>query len=79
MNVDDYKTLTKVLANRLENVLPKTIHPNQTGYVKGRYIGENTRLIHDLIFYLEKKKILLAWLFLWISRGKLSIPLSRIT
>jgi len=37
----DYKILTKVLANRLEKVLPKIINPDQTGYVKGRYIGEN--------------------------------------
>jgi len=37
----DHKILTKVLANRLEKVLPKIINPDQTGYVKGRYIGEN--------------------------------------
>ena len=54
LNVD-YKILTKVLANRLEKVLPKIINPDQTGYVKGRYIGENIRLIQDLMFYLEKE------------------------
>ena len=36
LNVD-YTILTKVLANRLEKVLPKIINPDQTGYVKGRY------------------------------------------
>ena len=51
----DYKILPKVLANRLEKVLPKIIHPDQTGYVKGRYIGENIRLIQDFMFYLEKE------------------------
>ena len=50
----DYKILTKVLANRLEKV-PKIINPDQTGYVKGRYIGENIRLIQDPMFYLEKE------------------------
>jgi len=79
----DYKILTKVLANRLEKVLPKIINPDQTSYVKGRYIGENIRLIQDLMFYLEQElleflEILLAWQFLWIS-GKLSIPLRGIT
>ena len=38
-----YKILTKTIAKRLENVLPKIINPDQTGYVKGRYVGENVR------------------------------------
>ena len=52
-----YKILTKVLAKRLEKVLPKLINPDQTGYVKGRYIGENIRLIEDLMFYTEKENL----------------------
>ena len=35
---NDYKTATKVIAFRLEKVLPKIIHESQTGHVKGRYI-----------------------------------------
>jgi len=50
LNVD-YKIATKVIANRLAKVLPDTISPNQTGYVKNRYIGENVRLISDVIDY----------------------------
>ena len=53
LNVD-YKILTKVIAKRIENVLPTLINPDQTGYVKGRYIGENIRLIYDLIHYTDK-------------------------
>jgi len=30
-------------------VLPNIINIDQTGYVKGRYIGENIRLIQDVI------------------------------
>ena len=56
LNVD-YKILTKILAKRLEKVLPKLINPDQTGYVKGRYIGENIRLIQDLMFYTEKENL----------------------
>jgi len=37
----DYKILTKAIAKRLEKVLPKEINPDQTGYIKNRYIGEN--------------------------------------
>ena len=54
LNVD-YKMLTKLLANRLERVLPKIINPDQTSHIKGCYIGENIRLIQDLMFYLEKE------------------------
>ena len=30
-----------MLAFRIEKVLPHLINPTQTGYVKGRFIGEN--------------------------------------
>ena len=45
----DYKILPKALAKRTEEILPKIIHENQTGFIKGRYIGENIRLIDDII------------------------------
>ena len=48
LNVD-YKIVTKAIAKRLEKVLTSIINPDQTGYVKGRYIGENVRLIQDII------------------------------
>ena len=55
LNVD-YKILTKTLAQRLEKVLPTVINPDQTGYVKGRFIGENVRLIRDIMFFTEHTK-----------------------
>ena len=55
LNVD-YKILTKTLAERLEKVLPTIINPDQTGYVKGRFIGENVRLVHDIMFFTEHTK-----------------------
>ena len=33
------------------------IDKDQTGFVKGRFIGENTRLIYDIMSYTEKHKI----------------------
>lgn len=33
------------------------ICPDQTGFIPGRYIGENTRLIYDLMQYMEEKDI----------------------
>ena len=50
----DYKILAFVLANRLQNVLSKLISHDQTGYVKGRFIGFNIRKTLDVIDYLEK-------------------------
>ncbi len=47
----DYKILTKVLSNRLQIALKEIISPDQTGYIKGRYIGENIRVIDDIIRY----------------------------
>ena len=44
------------MAKRLEKVLPKIINPDQTGYVKGRFIGENVRLINDVMFFTEYAK-----------------------
>ena len=53
----DYKILTKVLTKRLEKVLPKVINADQTGYIKNRYIGENIRLISDIMTYTAEKDI----------------------
>ena len=44
LNVD-CKIATKVKAKRLEVSLPKLINHDQTGFIKGRYIGENIRFI----------------------------------
>ena len=48
LNVD-YKLLAKVMALRLQKFLPQLVNTDQTGYVKGRYIGENIRQISDII------------------------------
>jgi len=57
LNVD-YKILAKVIARRIESVLPKLIHSDQTGFINGRkIIGQNVRLLNDLLEYTEVKKI----------------------
>ncbi len=53
----DYKILEKVLANRLKNVISKLIKEDQKAYIKDRYIGDNARLMEDLIFECETNNI----------------------
>ena len=48
LNVD-YKILAKVLANRLQKVISRIISPDQVGYLKGRYIGDNIRAMLDIL------------------------------
>ena len=45
----DYKIMAFVLANRVHKVIHKIINENQTGYIKKRFIGQNIRLIQDMI------------------------------
>ena len=44
----DYKVATKSIAARIAKVLPSLIHEDQTGYIKGCFIGQNIRLIADI-------------------------------
>ena len=52
-----YKIVAKVLASRLSTTLNKLVNQDQTGFVKGRYIGENLRLVSDIITYCDKENL----------------------
>ena len=56
LNVD-YKILSKALASRLKKILRTLITSQQTAYISNRYIGENGRLISDIIEMTEKLNI----------------------
>ena len=61
---NDYKIGAKCLANRLKRILNILISPEQTGFMKGRYIGENVRVILDAINYCNTNKEKGALIFL---------------
>ena len=75
INVDS-KIATKVIANRIKNVLPGIIHSNQSGFMKGRFIGETARSILDIIAHTESSK--LPGVLLFIDFEKVLIQLNII-
>ena len=52
-----YKIASASIANRLKTVLDKLISNGQSGFISGRYIGENTRLVYDLMQLVDKNNI----------------------
>ena len=40
----------------MEQLLPKLIHTDQTGFINGRYIGQNIRLLCDIMELSDAKK-----------------------
>ena len=67
LNVD-YKILAKCIAKRIEPFLPKLIQSDQTGFMKDRFIGQNVRLLNDLMEYTDVKEI--SGIFLFIDFEK---------
>ena len=60
----DYKIATKSIANHLKLSLPDLINYDQTGFIKGSFIGENIGLIDSVICYAKEKNIPGLLLFL---------------
>ena len=55
LNVD-YKILARAFAKRIQK-MPKLIISDQAGFVKGQYIGQNVRLLNDLMEFTELNKV----------------------
>ena len=56
LNVD-YKLLAKVIATRIKKVVHYLINGEQTGFINGRYIGENIVKILSILEYCEENEI----------------------
>ena len=87
-----YKIAAKAIANRLQNILPKLISSDQTGFLKGRFIGENIRSIDGLINHIAARNIpgllmfldfekafdSVEWSFIWKTLSSFNIGPSLI-
>ncbi|PPQ85541.1 hypothetical protein CVT25_006781 [Psilocybe cyanescens] len=88
----DYKLITKILASKLGDVATEMLHESQAGFVKGRQITDQTRLIevvleyakatgtNGLIVALDQEKAYdkIAHDYLWLVLEKYGIPMSTI-
>ncbi len=45
------------MSMRLQKVLPFIINEDRTGYIKGRFIGQNIRIIEDVVYFTETENL----------------------
>ena len=83
-----YKLASAAIANRIKPYLNGIIDTAQSGFVPGRYIGECTRLVYDLMKFTEDKHIpgmlvlidfekafdSISWSFIYQSLSFLGFP-----
>ena len=53
----DFKVISKVISNRIREVLNTIIHTDQNGFVPGRNISNNIRKAYDVLDYTSRKNI----------------------
>ena len=49
------KSISRLIHERIANILPEYISPNQSGFIRGRSITENVLLAHEIIKDINKR------------------------
>lgn len=65
-----YKTITKLIVNRLQHLLPDLIGPHQTSFVPGRHITENIIVAQEIIHSMKHKKGQKGWMAIKVDLEK---------
>ncbi len=65
----DYKLLASLYANRLKPCLEEIVSVSQSGFMKGRHIANNIRLVLDILDYKELINDKAVILFLYFSKA----------
>ena len=65
----DYKIISKVINNRIYGLFPKLTNDDQSGFIRNRNIGDNIRLMLDIIDYANCEKVPGAVLFIDLCKA----------
>ena len=52
----DLRILTAILPRRVNHIITEIIHPDQTGFITGRYYGDNLRRLLNIISHQKEDK-----------------------
>jgi len=52
-----YKMASKCISNRIQTVIDTLIHTDQTGFLKGRNISDNVRLLYDILHETKEQNL----------------------
>ncbi|KAL9684752.1 hypothetical protein QQ045_022193 [Rhodiola kirilowii] len=50
------KTVAKVVVNRLQQILPEVISPEQSAFIKGRLITDNYLIAHEAAHHIKNTR-----------------------
>lgn len=65
-----YKVITKILANRLKDLLDHIVSPWQSSFILNRFMQDNVFITHECMHYIKRKKAKLGYMAIKIDMAK---------
>jgi hypothetical protein len=65
-----YKIITKIMVNRLKQIIPKVVSPFQTGFVPGRNITENIVIAQEMLHSMTKMRSKVGFFVIKVDLSK---------